>query len=297
MKYILIILTLLFSNLSYAFKPDEKPINVIIPFPPGGGVDQTFRHFEKYLNAKNIKLIANYKPGANGIIGLTEFQNVSPDGYTIFLGTAGTIAEYLHKNPNKNVVPVSMIRTSIMTVLGKPNANIKTFSNLEAAIKNNERLLFSYNAPGQKLVIDQILEKYDLNKNIELVTYKGATQMLQELSGSHVDISVTPFSVAKPFIDANKITLLAIDNDTNIEKYTTTLLPKYYNSWTKIDGFVVALPNGTPTPIIDTWSNIMREYLSDPTVLKDFKQDYMTPLTFGRAFADQMIKLSLLKIK
>jgi len=297
MKYFLALFALLFTGLVYAFQIETKPINVIMPFPPGGGVDQTFRHFEKYVHNKNIKLVPVYKPGANGIIGVNEIFMAKPDGYTIFLGTTGSIAEFKIKNPDKDLIPISMVRTSIMAVVGKNNSNIKTFSNLETAIKNNEKLFAGFGAPGQKIVINQILEKIKNTDNVELVSYKGASSLLQDLSGSHVNFAVVPFSVAKPLIDSNKIILLATDSSYQIENYNTTLLPKYFSSWDKVDGFILALPPNTPKHIVDIWTKIIVDYVNDPVIVKEFKEDFMNILPVGSNFAELMIQKSISKLK
>lgn len=97
MKKFIIGLSLFVTCLAHAqWNPGKEVVKAVIPFSPGGGVDQAFRHFQKYADARGINFVAIYKAGADGLIGSTEVAEAKPDGLTLGFGTVATVA--VHKN-------------------------------------------------------------------------------------------------------------------------------------------------------------------------------------------------------
>lgn len=291
MKYFFYFLILLFTQISFAFDATLKPVNVIMPFPPGGGVDQTFRHFEKYLTTKNIHTIPIYKPGGNGLVSGNELVNSTPDGYTIYIGTTATIAEFKAKNLDKNVIPISIIRTTVMSMV---SSKFKTYVEFENAVKSNQKILFGFNSPDQVFLFKEILNRISQNYTPEFVPYKGAPMMLQDLSGNIIDVGLAPFTVTKAFIDSKKLNLIAHDNLSAIENYNGISLFQYYKNWQKTGGFILILNSNTPSEQVNFWTKIVYEYVNDKSVLVDFKNQYSSPpITFGKDFANEQIKIDL----
>lgn len=289
MKLLLTLLFILFAKISFAFNITEKPINVIMPFGAGGGVDQTFRHFEKYLSNQNIKMIPVYKPGANGVVAGSELFSSVPDGTIIYIGTAATLAEFESKNPGKKLTSVSLIRNSIMSVV---SGKLKNFEELETSIKNNQRILLGYTSPDQIRLFNEFASRINKNYTPELVPYKAVPQMLQDLGGGVIDLSLVPFSVSKPLIDSKKLTLIAHDNNVEIEGFNATALPKQFKNWTRFGGFALALPPNASPDIVQVYLKLLTAYVNDPNTLKDWRQDLLIPVPLGRQALDEQIKLA-----
>lgn len=285
-------------NTAHAFDVYSKPITVVIPFGPGGGVDQTFRNLQKYAATKGIKLSPVYKPGAEGVIGTRELISMPEDGFYISVTTAGVIANYRITNPEIDVVPITAIRDSIMVFVTHPNSNINTFDELEKAVKDGKKISFGYGAPGQKMVLDQFFSFVKPTTDPLLVPYKGGAPVVADLTGGHVDVAAVPLSIVKSHIDAGKLKLLAIGAQSNVDGLpNATLIKSKYPKWEDPDAFAVVVEKGTDPAAIKFWSEFMKGYITDVSVKKEFIAEYTIPSEFGPKAIERMIEISIKNIK
>lgn len=285
-------------NTAQAFDVYSKPITVVIPFAPGGGVDQTFRNLQKYAAAKGITLNPMYKPGAEGVIATRELINMPEDGFHLSVTTAGVIANYRITNPQTDVVPITAIRDSIMVFVTHPNSNIKTFDELEKSVKDGKKISFGYGAPGQKMVLDQFFSFVKPSTDPLLVPYKGGAPVVADLVGGHIDVAAVPLSIAKSHIDSGKLKLLAVGSKTKVDGLPdATLVKVKYPKWEDPDAFAVVVEKGTDPAAIKFWTEFMKDYMNDSNVKKEFTAEYTVPAEFGSKAVEQMIELSIKNIK
>lgn len=285
-------------NTAHAFDAYSKPVTVVIPFAPGGGVDQTFRNLQKYAATKGITLNPMYKPGAEGVIATRELINMPEDGFHLSVTTAGVIANYRITNPETDVVPITAIRDSIMVFVTHPNSNINTFDELEKFTKEGKKISFGYGAPGQKMVLDQFFSFVKPTTSPLLVPYKGGAPVVADLTGGHIDVAAVPLSIVKSHIDAGKLKLLAIGAKSKIEGLPdVTLVKAKYPKWEDPDAFAVVVEKGTDPAAVKFWSEFMKTYMTDTAVKKEFSAEYTVPAEFGPTAIEKMIELSIKNIK
>jgi tripartite-type tricarboxylate transporter receptor subunit TctC len=283
---------------AHAFDAYSKPVTVVIPFAPGGGVDQTFRNMQKYAATKGIILNPIYRPGADGLIATRELINMPEDGFHLSVTTAGVIANYRITNPQTDVVPITAIRDSIMVFVTHPNSNINTFDELEKSVKEGKKVLFGYGAPGQKMVLDQFFSFIKPSVEPLLVPYKGGAPVVADLTGGHIDVAAVPLSIVKSYIDTGKLKLLALGAKSNVDGLPEAVIIKSkYPKWEDSDGFAVIVEKGTDPAAIKFWSQFMKEYMTDPVVKKEFAAEYTVSAEFGPAAIEKMIELSTKNIK
>jgi tripartite-type tricarboxylate transporter receptor subunit TctC len=286
------------STAAYAFDPYSKSITVVIPFAPGGGVDQTFRNLQRYAASKGITLNPVYKPGAEGLIAKRELISMPEDGFHLSITTAGVIANYRMTNPETDVVPITAIRDSVMVFVTHPNSNINTFDELEKSVKDGKKVSFGFGAPGQRMVLEQFFSFVKPSNAPLLVPYKGGAPVVTDVLGGHVDIAAVPLSIVKNHIDSGKLKLLAVGSRTKIEGLPdTTLIKTKYPKWEDPDAFAVVVEKGTNPVAIKFWSDFMREYMNDSTIRKEFATEYTVPAEFGPKAVERMIELSTKNIK
>lgn len=296
-KYITFLFFIGMSSLVHAFDFKEKPIQVIMPFPPGGGVDQTFRHLQKYAAQKNITLVGVYKPGAEGLIAMSELVSQPKDGYHVSVTTASSIGYFRLRNPSTNVIPITGIRDTIMSVVSSTKSNIKTFDELEHAIKNNKNLSIGHGAPGQKLFIDQLIEVSNTTNTPLLVPYKGGGLVLNDLIAGHINTAVVPYAISKSHVASGKINLLALSSREKLSGINTTLIEQRYPKWQHFDGFAFVVSEGTDKEIVKQWSAFLQEYINDPQVQKEFVMESTTVTEFGTKNLEKTIKASIKRLQ
>ena len=285
-------------NTAHAFDAYSKPITVVIPFAPGGGVDQTFRNLQKYAASKGITLNPSYKPGAEGVIATRELISMPEDGFHLSVTTAGVIANYRITNPEIDVVPITAIRDSIMVFVTHPNSNIDSFNELEKLVKDGKKLSFGYGAPGQKMVLDQFFSFAKPSSPPLMVPYKGGATVVADLMGGHIDVAAIPLSIVKTHIDTGKLKLLAVGAKTKVDGLPdVTLVKLKYPKWEDPDAFAVVVEKGTDPKAVKFWSEFMKEYMNDAAVKKEFTTEYTVPAEFGSSAIEKMIELSIKNIK
>jgi tripartite-type tricarboxylate transporter receptor subunit TctC len=285
-------------NTAQAFDAYSKPVTVVIPFAPGGGVDQTFRNLQKYAATKGITLTPMYKPGAEGVIATRELISMPEDGFHLSVTTAGVIANYRITNPETDVVPITAIRDSIMVFVTHNNSNINTFDDLEKSVKEGKKISFGYGAPGQKMVLDQFFSFVKPTTAPLLVPYKGGAPVVADLAGGHIDVAAVPLSIVKSHIDSGKLKLLAVGAKNKVDGLPdATLVKVKYPKWEDPDAFAVVVEKGTNPAAIKFWSEFMKEYVTDSAVKKEFANEYTVPAEFGSKAVEKMIELSIKNIK
>lgn len=293
-KFITLLLTTLFCLTVNAQAKD--PIKVIIPFAPGGGTDIVFRHLQKYAEQQNINMVAMYRPGAEGLIGMTDLANTT-DSNTILIGTVATHAVYLSKHPDYKFEIVSGLRDSVMAFVVNTNGKVNSLDELENAVKEN-KVNFAYGAPAQKLIIEQFLSYIKPNIMPTMVPYKGANPAVQDVLGGHVDIAVVPMFVVKSQLESGKLKVLATTAKKSWPEINNIPnLNKKYKNWESYEGFVLTLPKNSNKDTIEFWRTFIRKYLQDPNTQKDFINDLTEPSEFGSDAVTRIIDNTLRKMK
>jgi tripartite-type tricarboxylate transporter receptor subunit TctC len=249
------------------------PVRVIIPFPPGGGADSAFRHLQKYSEKRGINLLAVYKPGADGLIGMNDLRNSLNDGYTLAFATISTAAIHKIKNSDYEFDYVSIVRSSVMAIVSGNSFQIKNLDDFEITVRSSPALTFGYGSPSQRQFWRQYFNYIGLTSESILVPYKGSSPAIQDVIGNHVSFIVVPYSIAKTNIDSGKLNLIALSSR-NLWADTTSNLTKKYPNWQSIEGFIIMLPANTPENMRTFWIKFIQTYLSDLDVLKDFKAEF-----------------------
>ncbi|NBO28114.1 MAG: hypothetical protein EBV10_02575 [Synechococcaceae bacterium WB6_1A_059] len=287
---LIVFLILSFTNV-YAFSVGNKPVQVIIPFAPGGGVDQTFKHFQKYAESKGVVLVAVYKPGGDGVIGMAEIAQRPKDGLHISIGTAGTIAIQKIKNPNLDVDVVSSIRNSMMVFVSSEKSGINSLADLEKKLKANEKISLAFGAPGQKMLLDQLVENIDNKIVPTMVPYKGGGPVINDLRGNHIDVGVLPLSIVKQHIDSGHLKAIAISSKvkpTDLSKVIS--LPEKYTSWSNDDSFMFILPKNVSSDVYMFWENFLKEYMQDKNNIEAFTREFTELSVFGKQAAEKSVE-------
>jgi tripartite-type tricarboxylate transporter receptor subunit TctC len=269
------------SPSAYSFDATTKTVNVVIPFAPGGGVDQSFRHLQKYAFDRGITLVAVYRPGADGLIAMRELANMPKDGFSISVTTAGVLAYQELRDSDKCCTAITGIRDSVGAFVVNPNSPIKTLEDLENAVRRGDDVKFGYGAPGQRMVLDQFFEFAKPGKEPLVVPYKGGGPVVNDLLAGTIDVAQVPLNIVKSHIDAGKLRLIATMRS-KVEGYLSTpMIEDRYPKWRDFDGFAVVAPAGANAEAIKFWSVFLKEYVSNKQVQQDFIKDHTVIAPFG----------------
>jgi tripartite-type tricarboxylate transporter receptor subunit TctC len=239
-----------------------KPVTLINPFAPGGGVDAFGRPLSIVLS-KNVgqQFIVENLAGAGGTVGAANAAKRAGDGYTFFLGAVHhTIAESLYtKLPyslERDFVPVTVLAyvPNVVVIHPKHADKFKNLKDLIAFAKANPGKL-NYGSAGNGTTHHLAGELFKTMTHVDLthIPYKGAGPMMQDLLAGQVDMAFDGMSTSAPQIKAGKLKALAVTTekrsfvDPSVPTMQEAGLPGYVvTTWYALWGI-----KGTPKEALD----------------------------------------------
>jgi tripartite-type tricarboxylate transporter receptor subunit TctC len=197
----------------------EKPIRMIVPYPPGGGADSWARtvagKFEKVIGQP---VIFDYKPGGSTTIGADAAARSPADGYTLFMidSTAFAYVPNMRKvsyDPIRSFVPVGLLGVGPMLLVAGPNVPVRSVPELITYAKANPGKLTIASA-GVGSPHHLIGEFFCDRAGISLthVPYKGAVQYIADLLGGQVDLAVSTITPALPHLQSGRLRPLGVSS-------------------------------------------------------------------------------------
>ena len=210
-------LTLLTCTLAHAAYP-ERPVRVIIPFPPGGGTDLVGRIIAGVLTERlGVPFVSDNRVGAGGAIGAEIAAKAAPDGHTLLVGTPGsmTINPALMPNlaydPLRDFEPVTRATTSHMVMVVRKDLPVKSVKDVIALAKAKAGAMnIGSSGVGSTSHLGGELFKIMAGVQMTNVPYKGTAPAVVDLVGGRIDVLIENLPVLSPFIKRGDIRLLAV---------------------------------------------------------------------------------------
>lgn len=264
-----------------------KPVTIVVPYSPGGPVDNLSRALGIRLTKEwgQPVLVLN-KTGANEILG-AEFVAKSPaDGYTLFAATeaALTMNPHLYKklpyNAEKDFAPVSRLITVPMVFIVPQNSKANTLKEFVQLARNAKGKPMSYGSSGAGGIVHLPLAMFAKQENLEMihVPYKGAAPLIPEIISGQVDSAILGVSVIEQHVKSGKLKALAISGDSRSAALPE--VPTFKEAGVKdINGaFNIGLvaPAGTPSAVVEKIASDVRKILLAP----DFRSTQIDPYSY-----------------
>ena len=287
-KHFFIASLLLVTNV-FALDLTLKPVEVIVPFPPGGGVDATYRHFEQYAKTKGVTTVPVYKPGAEGLIAMKELSTGSKDGYRIAFSTTALHTNAIQKDNTLDIVPLTTIKNPLGVMVVHASSDITNVDQLAVRIKTDDKFNIATGGPGQTMVWVQFFEQIKSPQKV-LIKYKGGQPVINDLLGKHIDAALLPMVVVSQHIKNGTLRAIAhTGSDVFADYPTVTPLATKYPSWKQLDMFIAV------TPVMDTaanaaWTSLLKQYVNDNAVQKHFRTEHSEPVPFGSTIVNESVK-------
>ena len=264
----------------------ERPITLLVAFPPGGADDATARIIHEPMEkALGQPIVIENIGGAGGMIAAAKAARAAPDGYTILLhqdALAAGMTLYPNRrfDAEKDFVTIGLINTAAGTLAARPTLppnNFKEF--LRWMREPGQNIKVGHPGVGSFGHLADMLIVQELGMKVTQVPYRGAGPALVDLLAGQVDLGPISAVVAGPLVRTGKLKAYAI-----IGRNRFAGLPELKTmgelGYKKLDidfWHMLLAPAGTPHPIIDKLNSALRAALADPKAQQTFAEGGMDP--------------------
>ncbi len=208
----------LVAALACAQSYPSKPIRLIAPYPPGGGVDTVSRIVSERLAARlGQPVTVDNRPGAGATIGAAELVKSAPDGYTVMIGSMVdySIAPHIHRglgfDMQRDMTALVEIGNGTVGLVVWPGLGVDSMKALIALAKAKPgQISFASSGTGGLIHLNGEMFKQMAGIDIVHVPYKGTTQFLPDLMAGRVQMSVDNVLAHLPHIKSGKVKVLAV---------------------------------------------------------------------------------------
>ena len=278
----------------------ERPVRLIVPFPPGGSTDIVARLIAgKMTEGMGRTVVVDNKPGAVGSIGTAEVAKSVPDGYTLLFTIATTavlnpmIMKNLTYDPIKDVQPVAMIAKIPNVLIVNKDVPAKNLKELIAYLKaNSGKLNYGSSGTGGAMHLSGELFKKQAGLDVQHVPYKGSAPAMQDLMGGTLVFMFDNITGSIGPAKAGQVKLLGVTTDErvgvlpDVPTIAESGLPEFKNSsW-----FAIFTRAGVSAPVLAKLETESLKAINHPDIVAKLKELGAIPAPMGAAQLDRFWK-------
>ena len=294
MRAALVLVAFVFCSSVQAQGYPNKPLRLIVPFPPGGVTDISSRVVAQKLSAEfGQPVVVENRAGASGVIGAEIGAKAAPDGYTLTMGNISTLAinavtfAKLPYDPVMSFAPVSMVAIQPLVIAVHPSVPVQSLAELVALAKGHPGTI-NYGTAGSSIYLAVEFFNTAAGLRMNHRPFKGSSPAITDLVGGQIQVLFDPFSSLYPQVRAGKARGLAVTTlkrssmAPNLPTVAESGFPGFdVSSWQGI-----VLPAGTPRDIVERLNRELVKVLASQDVKDQFAQHSAeaspsTPEAFG----------------
>lgn len=273
----------------------DRPVRIVVPFPPGGSNDVIARILAQKLNALwNSSVVVENIGGGGGNIGADSVARSAPDGYTLLLAAPGplvvnpTLYQKLAFDPAKDFAPVALIASVPIVLAVNPAVKANTVAELIALAKAQPgKINFGSSGNGSTNHLSGELLKTVAKIDIVHIPYRGAAPAMNDLLGGQIPMMFDNMPAVRPQVEGGKIRALAVASKTRSKALPNvpTMIEAGVPGFEATAWFGLVAPAKTPPDVLKALTDASAKVLADPDLAKKFEQLGAEPGTVtGAAF-------------
>lgn len=252
----------------------NKPIKLIVPFPPGGLIDNVARLITPALSTElGQTIVVENKPGAGGNLGAAEVAKATPDGYTLLMASPPlSISPALYKNLPYNpssIEPIAIFGQLPNVLLVNPDSGINSVAELVKRAKANPgKMNYASNGNGTSLNLSAELLKSQAGIYVVHIPYRGSALANVALVSKDVDFMFDNLPPALGLIKGNKLKALAVTTSTRNPALpqVPTMQEAGFPNFQVSAYFGIAAPKGLPQDIALKLQNSIQKAVTQKEV-------------------------------
>ncbi len=250
-----------------------RPITLIVPYPPGGGVDLMGRLVGQRLSAAlGQQVVIENRGGAGGMIGTRDLAKAAPDGYTLGMMLTGiSLSPNAGYDVNKDFTPIGLIASTPIFIVANPAFPAKTLAELVALAKKEPGKL-SAGTPPAPTINFFAAKLFNLTAGVDIttVTYKGTAPLTNDVLGNHVPLGFDTIPAAVSNVQAGQLRAIAVTGTTRSAALpdVPTAAESGLPGFAAVQYYGLTAPAGVPRPIVERLNAELRKILA----ADDFKK-------------------------
>ncbi|MCO6414621.1 tripartite tricarboxylate transporter substrate binding protein [Siccirubricoccus sp. KC 17139] len=254
----------------------SRPIRLVIPFPPGGGIDMVSRLLAAELTPRlGQPVVAENRPGAGGALGAEMVANARPDGYTLMMGSNGSLVgnlltqANLTYDPFRQLQPIGLCALLPLVLVVRADSPARDLQDFIARAKARPgRIACGTAGIGSSNHLALALFDAAAGAGITHVPYRGSGPMMPDLLAGNVESLMDQISSSLPLAREGKVRLLAITTEarSSLAPEVPTLVESGYAGAVMSSYNGLCAPAGTPESVIRHLSGLLPDCLAAPTM-------------------------------
>jgi len=265
-----------------------RPVRIVVAFPPGGPTDFVGRLVaDKMTSLLGQRVYIDNKPGANGTLGGGDVAKSDPDGYSLFLTTAGAVTVSPHIQADmpfdtfRDFAPVALVTKVSEVMVVSPKLGVKTVKDLVALAKQKPgTITFASTGIGSPPHLAQLLLDASAGVKFLHVPYRGAAPALTDLLGGQVQVVALDMPVVIAQIQGGNLVPIGIVSDKRdaVLPDVPTLAEQGYPNTDASNWYALLAPAKTPPAVIAKLNKAVNDALNDPAVHDKLVKTGATPV-------------------
>ena len=265
----------------------NKPIKIIAPVQPGGGVDLVARTIADRLGrVLGQSIVVDNQSGGGGVVGSLATARAAPDGYTLMVGYVGThgtnpAVRKLPYDAVKDFTPVAMVGGTPNILVVPPSVPAKSLAEFIAYVKANPGKV-SYGSSGQGTLTHLAMEQLKVAAGLDMahVAYRGIGPAITDILGGQTQALFPGLAAALPHIKAGKMRPIAV---TGLKRHP--LLPDVptfeesgYKGFDGVQWYGIVGPANLPAPIVAQLNSEINKLLAQPELRERLSGEALEPM-------------------
>jgi tripartite-type tricarboxylate transporter receptor subunit TctC len=286
----------------------NKPIKIIAPVQPGGGVDLVARTIADRLGrVLGQSIVVENQSGGGGVVGSLATARAAPDGYTLMVGYVGThgtnpAVRKLPYDAVKDFTPIAMVGGTPNILVVPPSLPVNSLRELVQYAKANPGKL-SYGSAGPGTLTHLAMEQFKVATDIDLVhvPYRGIGPAITDILGGQTQALFPGLAAALPHIKAGKMRPLAV---TGLKRHplvpdVPTFEELGYKGFDGVQWYGIVGPANLPAPIVKLLNDEINKLLANPELRERLSGEALEPMPmspeeFSRYIRDDITRWSRL---